>query len=108
MGFFRAMYFGGTLHLRLFGEGDLFEITGGMQNSEHFNAGVGGPEVKAKVAEWIAAAVFCEFGAGSPDAVPLGDVLELCPKVQQQPVCLENTVLGDIVPNLIKIPVSQS
>lgn len=87
----------------LLGEGDLIEIAGGMQNPEHLDAGVRRTEVEAVFTEGIAAAAFGEFRAWPPDGLPLGEVFELVAEPQEQSIRLENTVLGDVVPDFLEV-----
>lgn len=91
----------------LLGEGDLIEIAGGMQNPEHLDAGVRRTEVEAVFAEGIAAAAFGEFRAWPPNGLPLGKVFELVAHALPKPVSLKNAVLGDVIPDVVEVAVSQ-
>ena len=78
-----------------------------MQDSQHFNAGIDGAEVEAVVAKGIAATAFREFRTWTSDGLPLAEIFQLVAHALPEPVGLENTVLGNVVPNLVQVAVSQ-
>jgi len=79
---------------------DLLEIAGGMQEPEQFDAILNGTVIEAVLLERIAAAIQDQFRTWTPQRVPLGEVVEFCPKPLDEAVCLQLAVFSDVISNL--------
>lgn len=57
-------------------EADMFDVTCGVKDSDHFDARICGSKVKAIFFEWIAATACSEFGPWPSNGVPPSKVFK--------------------------------
>ena len=62
-----------------------------------------GPEVEAVFAEGITAAAFRQFGTRTAEPIPFGKGLQLESEPFPQPIRLEGTVFGNLIPDIVEI-----
>lgn len=74
-----------------------------MEQSEHLDSVINRTVVNAVFAERHAAAVLGEFGPGPAQQVVVSEVLDSDPESVDKTVCLEQTVLRHVIPNLCEV-----